>query len=71
LDDGMIGMKDLLIKMKNDFMKLCQNYGLWGSGLNKLSFLSNVFCVMLHANKNIEYPKHFYQHELGKALDYK
>jgi hypothetical protein len=33
--------------------------------------LVKCICGMLHANKNIEYPKHFYQHELGKALDYK
>jgi hypothetical protein len=68
---GMIGMKALLIKMKSDFMKLYYNYGLWKSGLNKLSFLSDVFCGMLHADKDIEYLEHFYQHELGEALDYK
>jgi hypothetical protein len=53
---GMIGMKDLLIKMKSDLMKLYQNYGLWGSGLDKLSFILDVFCGMLHVDKDIKYP---------------
>jgi hypothetical protein len=35
---------------------------------DKLSFLPNVFCGMLHADKNIKYQEHFHQHELGEAL---
>jgi hypothetical protein len=35
---------------------------------DKLSFLPNAFFGILHADKNIKYRKHFYQHELGEAL---
>lgn len=44
---------------------------LWPTGevaQDKLSFLSYVFYGVLHVNKDIEYPYHFYQHELGKVL---
>jgi len=35
--------------------------------VDKLFFLLDVFCDMLHIDKDIEYPKHFYQHELREA----
>jgi hypothetical protein len=35
---------------------------------DKLSSLLDVFYGVLHVNKDIEYPEHFYQHELGEVL---